>query len=198
MQLLKVSTLPIYLPYDEAHVPFGDPFEDASITSSATGLVTAPGYDAPAVNDKILFSDLTAGAIESAGLSVQTVYYVAAPISGDSFAIASVAGGGALGTTAAVAAGAFTLHLISDQVDGVPLPFKPNNTALAVNLGANPVTLMGAPDKSNPQPGTYSAPQGPGTLSVIATVPNGAMVLVTINNDWIQASASGTLYLIQN
>lgn len=198
MQLLKVSTLPIYLPYDEAHVPFGDPFEDASITSSVTGIVTVPGYDAPLVNDKVLFSDLTAGALESAGLSVQKVYYVAAPIAGDTFALASVANGGALSTTLAVAKGAVTIHLVSDQVDGVPLPFKPNNTALAVNQNAFAVTLMGANDTSAQTPGNYVGPAGPGTLNVISTVPANSMQLVTLSYDWLQTSASGTVSLIQN
>ena len=198
MQLLAVSTLPIYLPYDEAHVPFGDPFEDASITSSVTGIVTLPGYDAPVAGQGVLFSDLTAGAIESAGLAVQTIYYVVAPIAGDTFALASSKTTGALSTTAAVAAGAFTAHLVTGETDGVPLPFKPNNTALAVNLNAYPVTLMGASDKSNPTAGNYTAPQGPGTLNVIATVASGAMQLVSLSYDWLQTSASGTVFLLQN
>jgi hypothetical protein len=197
MQLLKVSTLPIYLPYDEAHVPFGDPFEDASITSAAAGVVTVPGYDAPVLNDRVLFSDLTPGAMESAGLAVQTVYYVVAP-SADTFELASVPSGTGLPTLAAVAKGSVTVHLISGQVDGVPLPFKPNNTALAVNQNAYAVTLMGANDTSAQTPGNYVGPAGPGTLNVISTVPANSMQLVTLSYDWLQTSASGVVSLIQN
>jgi hypothetical protein len=198
MQLLNVSTLPIYLPFDQAHVPFGDPFEDASITSSVTAIVTLPGYDAPIAGQGLIFSDLT-GSVESASLSAQVLYYIIAPIAGDTFAISATKGGAPLATTAAVAAGAFTAHLVTGETDGVPLPFKPNNTVLAVNQNAFSVTLMGANDKAAPVQGTYGgAPQGPSTLNVIASIAGGSMALVNLSYDWLQTSASGTISLIQN
>jgi hypothetical protein len=93
--------------------------------------------------------------------------------------------------------------LLSNQVDGTTIPFKPGNTVLAMNVGAVsgtgssvlPITLMGAPDLTT----VYGNPIGPGTYSVIATIGFGTPQLVTINNDWIVASGStSTLVLLQN
>jgi hypothetical protein len=199
MQLLNVTTLPIYLPYDTAHVPFGDAFEDVSITSSVTAIVTVPGYDAPQLYDRIIFSDLTSGAIESTGLAVQTIYYVQGSIAGDTFAISSTSGGNPLPTLAALVSGSATVHLISGQVDGVTLPFKPGYTVLVENNNPYAVSLYGAPDKNpNLAIGNYQPPQGPGAATLIATLTSGQQTLVQLGFDWIYTSASGTLTLQQN
>ncbi len=59
MQILNVTNLPIYLPYDKAPVPFGDPIEGITCTSAAPGVITAPGY-VPTLNDAVQLSFLAA------------------------------------------------------------------------------------------------------------------------------------------
>ena len=103
--------------------------------------------------------------------------------------------------------GTVIVHLLSNQVDGTTIPFKPGNTVLAMNGGnagtsvstaANAfaaITLFGAPDLTT----VYGNPIGPGTWNVISTIAFGAPKLVTLNYDWIVASAStSTLVLLQN
>jgi len=211
MQVLTVSSLPIYLPYDKAPVPFGDPISDITVTSASPAVVTAPGY-APTVGDAIQFSASanssgTAGVLPG-GISVATTYYVITVPTGDTFTFSTAKGGSAVATTSS-GAGLLTLHLVSNQVDGVTIPFKPGNNAVAVNQNAYSVTLMGASDlsASNLPYGPTGAPafgqvQGPGTLNVITTLTAagtaGAIQVVKLGYDWIQTSASGTVALLQN
>lgn len=195
MQALTVSSLPIYLPYDKAPVPFGDPFSDATITSSSSGagaLVTIPGY-IPTAADKIVFS-VNTGATIAAGITAGVTYY-ALTVSGDTTTIASSVGGTSIKTTTANSAGDVTVHLLSNQVDGVTLPFKPNNSAVCLNLSGTNSTLYGAPDLNTTG---YGNPKGPGTPVTIATVASGAAVLVSLSYDWIYASTAGNLVLLQN
>lgn len=192
MQILNVSSgLPIYLPYDTAAVPFGDPISDISVTSSTTGVVTAQGY-APVLNDAVQFSASGAGSAVPGGITAFKTYYVIAP-SGDTFAISTAKGGSAVATTD-TGVGLLTLHLVSGETDGVFLPFKPGNTAIALNIGATNLTLQGATDIST----VYGDPQGPGAWSTIATVNSGTAKLVQLSTDWIRVTASGTLVLLQN
>jgi hypothetical protein len=193
MQLLNVSSgLPIYLPYDTAAVPFGDPISDISVTSSTTGVVTAPGY-APVLNDAVQFSASGAGSAVPGGITAFKTYYVIAP-SGDTFSISTAKGGSAVATTD-TGAGLLTLHLVSGEVDGVVIPFKPGNTAVALNIGATNLTLQGASDTNVT---TYGDPQGPDSWNTIATVNSGTAKLVQLSYDWIRVTSSGTLVLLQN
>ena len=199
MQLLNVSTLPIFLANDEAHAPFGDPFNDATITSnSAGGVITVPGYDAPVAGDLVAFTS-EAGYTLASGLTVGTVYYVVSP-SGDTFSVSATKGGSAIGTTTSNStSGQVTVHLLSDQVDGVTLPFKSGYNAVALNLSGASITLQGAADTLITGAwGTFGVPGGPGSWSTIATIASGAAALVLLNYDWIRTSASGTLVLLQN
>lgn len=197
MQILNVAQLPIYLPYDKAAVPFGDPFSDISVTSSTTGIITAPGYDAPAAGDAFQLSASPSGAtagVLPGGTAVATTYYVIAPISGDTFAFSATKGGSAVATTS-TGTGLLTLHLVSGETDGVVIPFKPGYSAIALNLGATNLTLQGASDTNTT---TYGDPQGPGSWNTIATVNSGTASLVQLSYDWIRSTSSGTLVLLQN
>ncbi len=224
MQLLLTTataagTQPIYLPYDKAPLPFGDPFV-ATQTAATPTVVTIPGYN-PTQNDIISFS-VAGGASSllatSVGLTASVfqlnqAYYVT-PAGGDTFTLSTGKSTGTLTSVASwntASAGAGTNmigHLLSNQVDGAVIPFKPGNTVLAMNAGAVsgtgtstlPITLYGAPDLSTTlTTGVYGNPIGPGTYSVIATIAFGAPRLITLNYDWIVASAStSSLVLIQN
>jgi hypothetical protein len=199
MQLLNVSTLPIFLANDEAHAPFGDPFNDATITSNSAGaVITVPGYDSPTAGDLVVFTAEATYTLAS-GLAVGTVYYVVSP-SGDTFSVSATSGGSAIGTTTSNStAGQVTVHLVSDQVDGVTIPFKSGNSAIALNLSGASITLQGAPDKLITGAwGTFGVPGGPGTWSTIATIASGAAALVLLSSDWIRVTSSGTLLLLQN
>ena len=216
------GTQPIYLPYDKAPVPFGDPLA-ATLTAATPTVVTVPGY-LPSNGDAVALSVAgTSGFLSSlSGLTtiaaqLNTTYYVSSA-SGDTFTLstqkasaATPAGVLSMVTTLGQFGGQLFVHLLSNQVDGTTLPFKPNNTVLAMNggyagaiatgsAGYGAITLMGAPDLNTTlSTGTYGAPIGPGTYSVIATIGFGAPKLVTISNDWIVASGStSTLILIQN
>jgi hypothetical protein len=140
-------------------------------------------------------------------------YYVT-PAGGQTFTLSTGKSTGTLTSVASwntASAGAGTnmiAHLLSNQTDGSVIPFKPGNTALALNLGAimgtgiatAPLTLFGAPDLSTTlSTGVYGNPIGPGAYSVIATIGFNTPVLVKLNYDWIVASATtGTLVLLQN
>lgn len=204
MQLFNLTaSLPVYLPYDHAHVPFGDPFNDVTITSSTTAAVTVPGY-VPTVNDAVMFSVNSGGTIAS-GISSNFVYYVLAILSSSTgaFSLASSKGGSAIATTTSNStSGAVTIHLLSNQVDGSLQPFKSGAQVVAINLGTTNVTLQGAADKNELAPGSiYPAganpPGGPSTYSTIATVNSGTAALVSLSYDWINASG-GNLILLQN
>jgi hypothetical protein len=216
------GTQPIYLPYDKAPVPFGDPLA-ATLTAATPTVVTVPGY-LPSNGDAVALSVAgTSGFLSSlSGLTtisaqLNTTYYVSSA-SGDTFTLstqkasaATPAGVLSMVTTLGQFGGQPFVHLLSNQVDGTTLPFKPNNTVLAMNggyagaiatgsAGYGAITLMGAPDLNTTlSTGTYGAPLGPSTFSVIATIGFGAPKLVTLSNDWIVASGStSTLILIQN
>jgi|SRR5580658_1086159 hypothetical protein len=225
MQLLITTgtvngTQPIYLPYDKAPVPFGDPLA-ATWTAATPTVVTVPGY-LPTNGDAVALSIAgTSGFLSSlSGLTtisaqLNTTYYVSSA-SGDTFTLstqkasaATPAGVLSMITTGMQLGGQDFVHLLSNQVDGTTLPFKPTNTVLAMNGGTaqllgtaafGAITLMGAPDLNTTlATGTYGAPLGPGTYAVIATIGFGTPKLITISNDWIVASGStSTLILIQN
>jgi hypothetical protein len=201
MQLLNlVSGLPVYLPYDKAPVPFGDPFNDVTITSASPGSVKVPGYQ-PTVNDAIAFTTNSGGTMTS-GLANGVTYYVAAVTTATgAFTVASTKGGTAIitsGQAGNTAAGQITAHLLSNQVDGTVQPFKPNNSVVVMNITGTNATLLSGPDTNGSLPGAYvQAPAGATVWSTIATVNSGTAQLVTLNNDWILASSSG-LVLLQN
>jgi hypothetical protein len=213
------GTQPIYLPYDKAPIPFGDPLA-ATWTAATPTVVTVPGY-LPTNGDAVALSIAgTSGFLTSlAGLTtisaqLNTTYYVSSATN-DTFTLstqkasaATPAGVLSMITTGMQLGGQNFVHLLSNQVDGTTLPFKPDNTVLAMNGGAvagtgvitGSITLMGAPDLNTTlATGTYGAPLGPGTYSVIATIAFGAPKLVQLSYDWIVATGStSTLILIQN
>jgi len=212
------GTAPIYLPYDLAPLPFGDPLA-ASWTAATPTVVTVPGYT-PANGDAVALSIAgTSGFLSSlSGLTtisaqLNTTYYVSSA-SGQTFTLstqkasaATPAGVLSMITTGMQLGGQDFVHLLSNQIDGPLLPFKPGNTVLAMNGGAvagtgtlvGSITLMGAADKSATLvTGTYGAPLGPSTFSVIATIGFGTPKIVQLSNDWIVATGStSTLILIQ-
>lgn len=212
MQLLVLpgtaaGTQPVYLPYDKAPVPFGDPLA-ATITSAASAVVTVPGYT-PTLNDAVSITIqgtnglLTTQSGLAGFVQVSTTYFVT-PAGGQSFTLSTQKSTTAITTQASLttlgqAGGIPIVHLLSAQVDGTTLPFKPNNTVLAMNLGvaagpAGAITLFSAPDKTT----VYGNPLGASAYSVIATIAVGTPQLITINNDWVVASGStASLSLLQ-
>lgn len=195
MQVLTVTALPIYLPYDRAPIPFGDPISDISVTSSTTAVVTAPGY-VPAAGDRVAFSSepispATTSATP-AGITAGTVYFVISP-STDTFSISTTKGGSAVATTD-TGTGTQTLHLLSNQIDGTTAPFKTGGSAVCQNLKGTDYTLQGANDSNT----GFGNPGGPGSWNTIATVTSGSAVLVQLSYDWIRATSAGTLVLLQN
>lgn len=220
MQLLLTTgtlagTQPIYLPYDKAPVPFGDPLA-ATFTAATPSVVTVPGYT-PTLNDAVSITLAGAGGILAtqsgvAGtLQPATTYYVT-PAGGDTFTLSTQKGtitSVASWSTWANSGGQAFVHLLSNQVDGTVIPFKPGNTVLAINggsaaalttIGTAPITLMGASDKNTTlSSGVYGAPLGPNAFAVIATIGFGTPQLLTLNYDWIVATGStSSLILLQN
>jgi hypothetical protein len=216
----SAGTAPIYLPYDLAPLPFGDPLA-ASWTAATPTVVTVPGYT-PANGDAVALSIAgTSGFLSSlAGLTtisaqLNTTYYVSSA-SGQTFTLstqkasaATPAGVLSMITTGMQLGGQDFVHLLSNQVDGSLIPFKPGNTVLAMNggnaatlttIGTAAITLMGASDKNTTlATGTYGAPLGPNTFNVIATIGFGTPKLVQLSYDWIVATGStSTLILLQN
>jgi hypothetical protein len=216
------GTQPIYLPYDKAPVPFGDPLA-ASLTAATPSIVTVPGY-VPTVGDAVSLSVAgTSGFLTSlSGLTtvsgqLNTTYYVAGISAVGAFTLGtqkSTLTSISMITSLGQFGGQVFVHLLSNQVDGPTLPFKPGNTVLAMNGGnvatlvtvaTSPITVLGAADLNTVlATGTYGAPLGPnaaGTTgwSVIGTVGFGTPKLVTLGYDWIVATGStSTLVLIQN
>jgi len=214
-----LGTQPIYLPTGLAPIPFGDPFA-ASLTAATPSVVTVPGYF-PSNGDAIAISIAgTSGFLTSlAGLTTislqpNVTYYVSSA-SGQTFTLSTIKASAA--TPATVLASITTLgqfggmpfvHLLSNQPDGTLVPFESGATVLAMNGGAvagtgtlvGSVTLMGAADKNSTlATGSYGAPLGPSTFSVIATIGFGTPKLVQLSNDWIVATGStSTLILLQN
>lgn len=214
--LISTGTLlgsqPIYLPYDKAPVPFGDPLA-ASLTAATPSVVTVKGYT-PTLNDAVSITvegtgNYLATQSGSAGtIQLSTTYYVT-PAGGQSFTMSTQKGTiTSVSSWTTMAGGAVAgipiVHLLSNQVDGTVCPFKSGGSVVAwnggagnVNTGSNaaPITFMGASDIST----VYGNPQGPGAYSVIATVGFGAPQIVQLNFDWIVASGStSTLILLQN
>jgi hypothetical protein len=217
------GTQPIYLPTDKAPIPFGDPFSDVTMTAATPTVVTVPGYF-PSRGDAVAFSPTNgfltslSGTLSTIGIVGNTTYYVTS-VSGDTFSLttqkaaavdyplSSITTGGNIGAIAVP----LTIHLLSNQVDGTVIPFKPGNTVVAMNggsgqlIGTNSfaaVTLFGAPDlASTLTTAAYGTVLGPNTANwnVIATVGFGTPKLVQLSYDWIVASGStSSLILLQN
>ena len=231
MQILLTTatvagTTPIYLPYDKAPVPFGDPLA-GTVTSAAAAVFTVPGYY-PTNRDAVSLSiagggagnTLSTGGLATTMAQVNTTYYVASA-SGDTFSLTSNKAAGSDYPVATLSTGGGYLltgqlfvHLLSNQVDGTVYPFKTGASAVAMNCGTaqllgtaafGSITILGAPDLNTVlATGTYGAPLGPNALgttgwNVIGTIGFGAPKLVTLNYDWIVASGStSSLVLIQN
>jgi hypothetical protein len=195
LSVLNVTNLPIYLPYDKAQLPFGDPIEGVTCTSASPGVVTAVGY-APVNGDAVSLSYTAGGSIPT-GLTVGQTYYVVSA-SGNTFSLSATKGGSAINTSST--GSNLVLHLLSAQVDGVTLPFKPGNTVVVENNSGGQLVLQGAPDAGQAQAGTntYNPATGPGTWVTLATVPaNSVQGGVQLSYDWIRVSTSGTLSLQQ-
>jgi len=194
MQLLNVTNLPIYLPRDAAHEPFGDPFDDLTATSgagSAPAVFTAAGYE-PTNGDMVQLSFTAGGSLPSTYSVFTTYYVVSADQATGTFELATTAGGTAANSTGTGAD--MVLHLLTEAVQPITLPFKPNNSALCVNQSAGTLVLQGAPDLGNGS----GDPQGPGAWVDIASLTAGSMALVALLYDWIRVSTTGTLSLVQN
>lgn len=211
------SSLPVYLPYDMAVVPFGDPFNDVTITSSTTGIITVPGY-VPNVNDAVGFTATSGNTVASgitpyAGINVAAtsftgvaagLYYVKAVTAATgAFSIAATKGGAAIATTTSnSASGQVVIHLLSLQVDGTKCPFKSGGSVVVQNQTTTDATLQGAADANELAPGSVypsgkNPPGGPGVYTQIVSVPSGKSVLAVLGADWILASGS-SLVLLQN
>jgi hypothetical protein len=221
----------IYLPYDKAPVPFGDPLV-ATMTNATGTVVTIPSYQ-PTKDDALSFSYSGAGASligtqVYAGSLASTfnfnVVYYATPTSTSAPWTFTLSTGKSTSTqgitsvsnwlTAVTSSQSIVAHLLSNEVDGPILPFKPNNTVLAMNLPTSSftttnqvaITLFGTNDVSNilataPAFGFPMGPNGSATTgwSVIATIGAGQPKLIQLTYDWIVASGStNTLVLIQN
>lgn len=231
MQLLIVTgaatittALAIYLPYDKAPVPFGDPLA-CTITSAAIAVVTAPGY-MPTNRDAVSISiagggagnTLSTGGLATTMAQVGVTYYVcSASATAGTFSLTSNKAAGSDYPVATLSTGGGYLltgqgfiHLLSNQSDGPRIPFKPGNTVLGFNGGINTalnnsgsqgLQLWGSPDLNTTlATGTPGAPLGPSGWVVLATFSAAAIPqLVTLNYDWICASGStATLVLLQN
>jgi hypothetical protein len=214
-----LGTQPIYLPTGLSPIPFGDPFA-ASLTAATPSVVTVPGYfpsngDAVAISVAGTSGFLTSlSGLTSISFQPNTTYYVSSA-SGQTFTLstqkasaAAPAGVLAAITTLGQFGGQPFVHLLSNQPDGTLMPFESGSTVLAMNGGAvagtgtlvGSITLMGAADKnSTVATGSYGAPLGPSTFSVIATIGFGTPKLIQLSNDWIVATGStSTLILLQN
>ena len=189
MQLLNVTNLPIYLPYDKAPVPFGDPFDDASCTLASPGVFTVPGY-APTNGDAIAFSVDTGGSLPVA-LTVGQKYFVVGA-SGATFNVSATSGGSAINT--ASAGTLLTAHLLSNETDGVTYPFKTGATVVVLNLSGGTLVLQGAADTGT----VFGDVKGPGSYSTLISLTAGTAGLASLSNDWIRVSTAGTLVLLQN
>lgn len=206
MQLLNIAKLPIYLPYDRAPVPFGDPISAVTYTAATPSAFTVKGYQ-PTQNDAVSLS-ISGGAVLDTNftLGVGATYYVTSINAGTgTFSLSTAKNGNPVQsyTTGLQAGGAAstTIHLLSNQVDGTVQPFKTGDTVLALNLGTAAIFLQGAADLNT----QYGNPQGPGTAALlqgvpVGGIPAGSAALVVLSQDWILTTSAGpgTLQLIQN
>lgn len=203
MQLLNIAKLPIYLPYDKAPVPFGDPFTTATVTSAAPGVFTVVGYT-PLLNDavQLSISTLSTAVLDTAFTAGITYYAVNITTAAGTFSLSTQKNGTGQSTQAVNVQGPLTVHLLSNQTDGTVQPFKTGNQVLAFNLSTAAVFLQGAPDLNTT---TYGNPTGVGTKVLLPGVPAGGIpanscALVTLSQDWLLTTSAGpgTLSLIQN
>lgn len=217
-QALNVTNLPIYLPYNKAPVPFGDAIEGLTCTSAAPGVLNVNGY-VPTNGDLVALSYTAGGAfptglgigtigqypnfagnssVNPVGLAAAAYYVVSANQATGNFSLSLTKGGAAI-TTSSTGSN-LVLHLLSGQVDGVTLPFKPGNTVVVENNTTGSLVLQGAMDAGQAAPGQgYNPPTGPGTWNTIAVVPaNSVASNVQLAYDWIRVSTSGTLSLQQS
>lgn len=212
MQAYTLNTLPVYLPYDIAHAPFGDPFNDVTITSSIPGqLVTVPGYEA--TSGDIVFFSVNSGNTIATNVSANFIYYVTS-VNNNSFYLALTKGGAIVTSAVGVNAtsGQVVIHLVSGQVDGALIPFKPGNSVVAINTSNSAVWIFGAADNYAQAPGSVAAlgssvPGGPGALTNLLTgVPGGGIpargaAVITLDYDWIavgSAAGATSVILLQN
>jgi len=212
----SAGTNPIYLPFNVAPLPFGDPFSDVTMTAATPSVITVPGFNAVAASNTLVSLSVGGGAVlgtlTSLTVNANQVYYVISPV-GDTFSVSTQSGGtGVNAFTTGLQAGTaslITLHTLSAQRDGPPCPFKSGATVLAINggnaatlttIGTAAITIMGAADNSSTvTTAAYGTVLGPSTFSVIATIGFGTPKLITLSNDWIVATGStSTLILIQN
>jgi len=209
-----LGTTPIYMPYNLSPLPFGEPFSNVTMTAATPSVITIPGWT-PTQNSLVSLttgSGALLGTLTSLTVSANQVYYVTS-ISGQTFSLSTVANGTPLNAyTTGLQAGTaslITMHTLSNQSDGPVNPFESTASALAMNCGSTatlttvmtaPITLFGASDKSSTvTTAAYGTVLGPNVWSVIATIGFGTPKLITLNYDWIVASAgTGTLVLIQN
>ena len=196
MQLLNmIANQWVYTVYDTAPIPFGDPFQGSATSSTAAAVFTVVGYQSTS-GDAVTLSVEAGGFLDTA-FTVGKIYYVVSP-STDTFELSATKGGSAIAAASTTASSLVSVHLVSNQVDGTVIPFKPGNTVVALNLSTYSVSLYGAPDASAPTPGNYTYPTGPGTAAVITTVSAGSAALVQLNYDWIKCSSTAGCILLQN
>lgn len=213
MRVLNLTNLPIYLPYDKAPVPFGDPIPGVTATAAAPGVFTAADTYTPANGDVIAFTFPTGGSLPApltvtptaggAGPAFGTpgqpyaLYYVVGA-SGQTFNVSYTKGGAAITTTTTGAN--FVVHLMSNEVDGVTLPFKAGATVVVENNTGGALHIQGATDTGVAAPGQgYNPPAGPGAFTVFdVTIPAGGAAEVVLIADWIRVSTAATLILQQN
>lgn len=205
MQVLTLQKqLPVYLPYDNAPVPFGDPFTGITTDAATSSTFTVPGYQ-PTNGDAVQVFQGAGGAL-AASFTAGVVYYVVgAAANSSSFNLAATVGGAAIvGSTRSTGINVNVLKAATAL--GPTIPFKPNYSVCVFNTNSTAVTLLGAADTGQttaPGFGTYSPPAGPGTYSVLGTVAANSASLLQLSADWVMASAFGTtagasLILLQN
>lgn len=202
MQVLNVTNLPIYLPYDKAPLPFGDVFDDGSATFASPAVFTAVGY-VPTVGDAVGIS-VDAGGQLDANFTVGQRYFVVSSPGNNTFTLSATKGGAAI-NAAAITGTNLAIHLLSNQVDGTTAPFKSGAVAVVFNLSGGTLVLQSAPDSGTS--GQYGRPAGPGAWTTVkfanglaggGSVGAGAAALVQLDNDWIRCSTAATLVLLQN
>ena len=196
MQILNMlANQWVYTVTDVAPIPFGDPFQGSATSATAAAVFTVVGYQSTS-GDSVTLSQEAGGFLDTA-FTVGKIYYVVSP-STDTFELSATKGGSAIAAVSSTASSLVSVHLVSNQVDGTVIPFKPGNSCVLLNLSTYSVVLAGAPDASAPTPGNYTYPTGPGTAVTIATVAAGAAALVQLNYDWIKCSSTAGCILLQN